>query len=155
MVPDFRDGANMQYTVNYDEELDYIFVKIQGELSLVTLQDIAMDVAKLVQKTNCHRILNDLRQATPVTGAVEIYNMPGTARQAGVCSGVGGRWSWEIKSGSFVFWRQFSSIRVISSRSSQILTGPKTGFARRMKVLDRTSAVIVTPLDAMGGAILK
>jgi hypothetical protein len=84
MVPDFRDGANMQYTVNYDEELDYIFVRIQGELSLVTLQDIAMDVAKLVQKTNCHRILNDLRQATPVTGAVEIYNMPGTARQAGV-----------------------------------------------------------------------
>lgn len=74
----------MQYTVHYDEEVACIFVVIQGRLSLPLLQRVAADVTKIAERENCHRVLNDLRQAVPASGAVEIYNMPDAARRQGV-----------------------------------------------------------------------
>jgi len=74
----------MQYQVTYNENWKYIFVEIRGKLDTQILQHVAKDVSDLAESRKCNRVLTDLRQAVPAGGVVEIYNMPGTARQAGV-----------------------------------------------------------------------
>ena len=74
----------MAYTVSYDKEKDCIMVVVEGELDLTLLQDMAAQVAKIVKQDGCCRILNDLRNAKPSKSTTDIYNMPETAKRAGV-----------------------------------------------------------------------
>jgi len=59
-------------------------VTVQGELDLPLLQRIAKDVSKIIEREGCNRILNDLRNARATKKTMEIYNMPNTAKRAGV-----------------------------------------------------------------------
>jgi len=74
----------MAYTVKFHEEPGYIQVNVEGELNLQTLKGMATDVAKLAQEQKCFSILNDLRNANPAKGALDIFSMPKTAKKAGV-----------------------------------------------------------------------
>lgn len=59
-------------------------VTVDGELNLPLLKDIAFDVSKIINETDCKFILNDLRKATPAKETLDIYNMPETAKKAGI-----------------------------------------------------------------------
>ena len=74
----------MPYTIDYNQEDDCIMVKVVGELDLSMLGRMAGDVAKIVQKQGCRRILNDMRDAKPIKSTIDIYDMPEMARKSGV-----------------------------------------------------------------------
>ena len=58
-------------------------VAVHGELDIRLLRSMASDVAEAVKKFGCKRILNELRDAE-ATRTIETYNMPDTAKKAGV-----------------------------------------------------------------------
>lgn len=74
----------MPYKVGYNKELNYIEAKIEGAFSLSILKELAADVAKIIEKYGCERILNDMRLAKLAQGVFDIYDMPKVARNAGV-----------------------------------------------------------------------
>ena len=73
----------MPYKINYDKENDCILVSVHGELDIRLIQHMATDISKMVKEMGCKRILNDLRDANP-SRTIEIYNMPKTAKKAGI-----------------------------------------------------------------------
>jgi hypothetical protein len=77
----------MAFTVRYNEERNCITVVVEGELDLTLLQNMAAEVGKMVKQKGCSCILNDLRNARPAKRALDIYNMPESARRAGVTQG--------------------------------------------------------------------
>jgi hypothetical protein len=76
----------MAYKINYNKEQNYISATVDGEFSLSTVKELAADVASFVERYNCSLVLNDLRHAKLTEGTLDIYNMPKSARQAGVGS---------------------------------------------------------------------
>ena len=74
----------MPYTINYNDTKNCIMVKVEGELNLELLQKIASDVSRLVEKKGCRYILKDLRQASTTHNVLNIYQMPGAAKEAGL-----------------------------------------------------------------------
>ena len=74
----------MPYQVDFDEEQNFIIVAVTGSLDLPLLQQMANEVAKLIQETGARRVLNDLRNAKPTERTFEVYNMPQAAQKAGV-----------------------------------------------------------------------
>jgi hypothetical protein len=76
--------GKMPYNIVYHQELDYFAVTIEEDFDLKTLQDLAQDMAKEIEKHGCNRILNDMRRARLTEGTLDIYNMPQAARRAGV-----------------------------------------------------------------------
>lgn len=74
----------MPYKINYKKDQDYIAITVEGDFSQSTLKELAADVAVYIEKHACNRILNDLRRASLIRDSFNIYNMPKTARRAGV-----------------------------------------------------------------------
>jgi hypothetical protein len=74
----------MSYKIDYVKEQDYIVVTIEGSFALSTLKELAENIAQFSEQYGCNRILNDMRQAELVKGTTDIYNMPKTAKRAGV-----------------------------------------------------------------------
>jgi hypothetical protein len=74
----------MPYKVLFDEECQCIMVVVTEQLDLPLLQKMAKDVAKIVQETGVGIVLNDLRNAKPTPKIIDVYNMPQTAKKAGV-----------------------------------------------------------------------
>jgi hypothetical protein len=74
----------MPFTVSYSKQKDYIVIVVEGELDLTLLQNMAAEVSKIIKRKGCNRILNDLRNAKPAKRIIDIYNMPKTAKRAGV-----------------------------------------------------------------------
>ncbi len=74
----------MSHKVSFDEENSCIMVNVDGILDLPTLKGMAADVAQLAKVRKCFCIINDLREARPAEGALDIFSMPKTAKQAGV-----------------------------------------------------------------------
>jgi len=74
----------MPYKINYQIEGDYISIRVEGDFALSTLKDLAVDVARHIEKHGCNRILNDMRQAKLTKGTIDIYNMPKTASTSGI-----------------------------------------------------------------------
>jgi hypothetical protein len=80
-------GGYMPHTTYYDQKMKCIVVTVQGVLDLSLLQRIASDVAQIIAREGCKYILNDLRKAKATKKTMEIYNMPNTAKKAGVTHG--------------------------------------------------------------------
>jgi len=78
----------MTFTVKYDQEKKYIMASIRGELNLPLLKDIAFEVSKTINETGCKLILNDLREAIPTKGTLDIYSMPEMVKQAGIAPAI-------------------------------------------------------------------
>ena len=74
----------MPYKIDYKKELDYIAITIEGDFTLSTLKELAVDVDRSIHQYGCNRILNDMRLASLSKGAIDIYNMPKAARSAGI-----------------------------------------------------------------------
>ena len=74
----------MAFTIKYDKDKDCILIKIQGELNLSLLQQLASKVSVMIKQVGCNRVLNDLRKAKLEENAIDIYSMPEKARNSGV-----------------------------------------------------------------------
>ena len=74
----------MPYEIYYDSIKECIMVSVQGELDLALLESMASSVVEIVREVGCKRILNDLRKSWVTEATIDIYNMPETAKQAGV-----------------------------------------------------------------------
>jgi hypothetical protein len=74
----------MPYTLSYENASGCIVVTVTGKLDLPLLQSLASDVSEIMQKREHICILNDLRQATPAEGALDIYQMPDLVKKSGV-----------------------------------------------------------------------
>lgn len=74
----------MALEVIYDKKCSCIKVKVDGELTIEVLKNIAREVNELSQKYNCSKILNNLLNATANVSALDIYQMPKIAKECGV-----------------------------------------------------------------------
>jgi hypothetical protein len=74
----------MPYQIHFDEDSQYIMVIVTEQLELHLMEQMAKDVAKIVQETGVRVVLNDLRNAKPPESTLDVYNMPKMAQRAGV-----------------------------------------------------------------------
>lgn len=74
----------MPYTFQYDQKNHFIRLVVTGLLDLDLVNEMAAAVSAEVETRGCTRILNDLRQAKPARGAIDIYEMPEMARHQGI-----------------------------------------------------------------------
>jgi len=74
----------MLYSIKYNKETNCIYVSIEGAFDLSLFDKMAAEVAQYVNEYGCKRILNDLRQVTPIGSTFDIYSMPKLALEAGV-----------------------------------------------------------------------
>jgi hypothetical protein len=74
----------MNYELKYDNERGLIVGRIQGKFDSSLVSRMAADLADLVHKHGCTRILNDLRRADITPSTVDIYLMPKVVHQANV-----------------------------------------------------------------------
>ncbi|GAB4265699.1 MAG: hypothetical protein Kow0080_06130 [Candidatus Promineifilaceae bacterium] len=74
----------MKHQIQYNPNLKCLMVQIIGEFDLLGLEDIAMRVAKLLDKHPCKAVINDMRQAKLTNDVMAIYNMPKLAALAGI-----------------------------------------------------------------------
>ena len=78
----------MPYSIKYTKETNCIYISIEGAFDLSLFDSMASEVAQYVNEYGCQRILNDLRQATPIGSTFDIYSMPKHALDAGVTRNV-------------------------------------------------------------------
>ena len=78
----------MPYSIKYTNETNCIYVSIEGTFDLSLFDSMAAEVAQYVNEFGCRRILNDMRQATPIGSTFDIYSMPKHALEAGVTRNV-------------------------------------------------------------------
>ena len=73
----------MKYELTYDKERNLIIGKIYGEFDSSLVTEMASDLADMIQKHFCNRLLNDLRSAKITPSALEIYTMPRNVAKSG------------------------------------------------------------------------
>jgi len=66
----------MKYELTYDVERNLIIGHICGEFDSSLVTKMASDLADMIQKHDCYRLLNDLRSAKITPSTLEIYAMP-------------------------------------------------------------------------------
>ena len=66
----------MSHTVMYNSEERIIEIKIQGDLFLNEVKEIATEVAQTTKAQNCFLSLHDMREATVKLSMLEIYGLP-------------------------------------------------------------------------------
>ena len=74
----------MNYELTYDEERDLIVGYIHGDFDSSVVKKMATDLANMVRKHGCSRVLNDLRGAQITPSVLDIYSMPKFVNQAGI-----------------------------------------------------------------------
>jgi len=74
----------MNCELTYDEERDLIVGRIYGEFDSSVVMKMTTDLAAMVRRHGCSRVLNDLRGATITSATLSICNMPRVVDQAGV-----------------------------------------------------------------------
>ena len=78
----------MKYDLAYDEERDLIIGHVYGEFASSLVTEMSSDLAKIIRKHSCYRLLNDLRDAKITPETLEIYIMPryvATSSEASKC----------------------------------------------------------------------
>ncbi len=66
----------MKYELTYDKERNLIIGHVYGEFDSSLVTKMASDLADMIQKHGCNRLLNDLRSARITPSTIEIYTMP-------------------------------------------------------------------------------
>ena len=74
----------MKYNVKYDRENKYVKAIIEDEIELEPLKQYISDIADILKKYNCHKVLNDLRIASVNMNILEIDDIPELSLQFGI-----------------------------------------------------------------------
>jgi hypothetical protein len=79
----------MTPTITYDSRDNIIEVKVQGDLTLQRVKEIASEIMKISKEQNCFLLLTDLREATVKLSTLEIYELPKTLSEIAASYGLG------------------------------------------------------------------
>jgi len=77
----------MNYELNYDEEKNLIIGRINGEFDISTVKEMAKQTGKMIERTGCKKLINDLREANFKASTLEIYSLPNIVNSMGVPQG--------------------------------------------------------------------
>lgn len=71
----------MPYSIRYDEQLNCVFSRFDGVLTMAVIKAYLDEVLPLLEKTGCLRVLNDTRDARLSLTSMDIMKMPKMAKQ--------------------------------------------------------------------------
>lgn len=74
----------MKYNIEYDSEKKYVLASIENDIELEPLKRYISDIANVLKKHNCHKILADLRAASVNMNIIEIDDIPRLSLQFGI-----------------------------------------------------------------------
>ncbi len=74
----------MSHKLSYDAETDCVILRVQGEVTIETIRELAPRVASLLEKTNCPRFLNDMSAATIDISVAELFGSPRIMDESGL-----------------------------------------------------------------------
>ena len=70
----------MTHTVPYNSELHIVESKLQGNMTLVEVDEIVTQTAKIAKEKECRLILNDFREVSRKLPLWQIYELPDRIR---------------------------------------------------------------------------
>jgi len=73
----------MKYNIEYDNAKICVKASLEGEIELKYLRQLFTDVADVLKKHNCKRVLYDMRTASVNLNIIEIDEVPKIASQIG------------------------------------------------------------------------
>lgn len=74
----------MNFDLSYDSERDVIVGHVTGRVDAALVAEMSAQLAALMKRTGCHRLLNDLRDADLTPSTFDIYSLPRIVDQKGV-----------------------------------------------------------------------
>jgi len=74
----------MSYDIRYDSEMGYVILSIRGKVTVERIRELAPQVARMLQETNCRRLLNDMRAAVIDVSVVNLYSSPQIMDESGI-----------------------------------------------------------------------
>ncbi len=74
----------MTHILQYNPDSDCVELMIQGVFNMERLKAIAPEVARLSEKSDCQRILNDMSSATIDVSLADIYSSPQQMDNSGI-----------------------------------------------------------------------
>jgi len=80
----FIRRSDMSYELSYDFDMDCVILRIQGEVTIELVRKLTPQVASMLEKKNCHRLLNDMSGTTINFSIAELYSSPKIMDESGV-----------------------------------------------------------------------
>ena len=77
----------MPYTIEYDPQ-GIVCLKVHGPLTMAIVKDATREALQLAKEKDCHRVLNDLREAKLKLSMVDVYNLPKLHLESGSTLGM-------------------------------------------------------------------
>ncbi len=74
----------MPYKIKYDPDIECMMCRMFGELQASELPGFAADMVALLDKHNCARVLNDVREVDLRLSTVDFYKVPSLVQKAGL-----------------------------------------------------------------------
>ncbi|MFC1763075.1 hypothetical protein ACFL6U_13465 [Planctomycetota bacterium] len=74
----------MSHELSYDSDIDCVILRIQGKVTMELIRKLAPQVASMFEKTNCHRLLNDMRATTIDISITALFNSPKIIDESGI-----------------------------------------------------------------------
>jgi len=74
----------MSYTIDYNEENDFVCVTVTGDFSLASMREMASTVGAVLSERGSRRILNNMLDTVLTESVSEAYYMPAMALKHGV-----------------------------------------------------------------------
>ncbi len=74
----------MSYTIRYDPENDCIMASMEGDMDLNKLKEFAKIAIQEIEKNNCNKVFNDVRDIHLQLSLTDIYDLPNMILAAGL-----------------------------------------------------------------------
>ena len=125
----------MGYELIFDDERKILVGRVMGKLEPSLVQQMAAELANMIQKHRCTKMLNDLREVEFPSSVYDIYNIPRLIGQAGVPLGCKRALLVNELAGDFRFLETASinighQVRIFSDMDEAVawLAGSNDGF---------------------------
>jgi len=66
----------MSHKISYDSDIDCVILRIHGTVTIELIRELAPQVASMLEKMNCHRLLNDMSATTIDIPFLELFSNP-------------------------------------------------------------------------------
>lgn len=74
----------MSHELSYVSGKDFVILRVHGRVTIERIQELAPQVAKMLEKTNCRLLLNDMSNASIDISFQNLYNSPKIMDASGV-----------------------------------------------------------------------
>ena len=101
----------MKYQVAFDEKLNCVVGRFEGDLTLAAAKEYAREISSVAKNHPCERFLNDLSEAHLALSITDIYYLPSFI----ITEGVDRRWRRAVLLGSTADLDKVDFMKVIAS----------------------------------------